>query len=492
MANKPKNTFLALVCLLPLLGSCSKGNSVDLASLVPQFQKSEGVSFIAYAGPTVENWAGNNKNVNTLTEEHYQKLEDAGFNGVLALYEGAGGGTGNTPLETTKKVASRAQEHAKIALPLANKHHLKYYVRDWSFYGMYNEYNNPDDYENLIRNGIFNDQIDYYKEAGYGGNFCADEPSAEQIDLIAKQVEIYNGLMKEKGVKGECFVNLDPIYVGPSSLSKTGSMDYETYARHYFEKLGKELGYVSYDYYPLYKDDNNNSYVRSSYLENLELMARLCKENNAELRTFVQTVGNWTGMRRIDYISDIRFQVYCNLAFGSKEMSYYQYAGHKETGIHSSTDSLLDYVNGTYNYTYDFAKTVNREVHAFEDAYLSYSYDQVTTHLGNEMMSNLCFENIQDQSVESFPEAKILSSDQDTLMTSFKNEKEEKAFMLVNFTDPYSQLDDTVTIRFEDADGLLMYRLGQKMLVKLPKNKEYTFKLYPGEGRFIIPLKESR
>ena len=46
-----------------------------------------------------------------------------------------------------------------------------------------------------------------------------------------------------------------------------------------------------------------------------------------------------------------------------------------------------------------------------------------------------------------------------------------------------------VTLNFKDAKGLLMYRLGQKVIVKLPKSGDYTFKLYPGEGRFIIPLK---
>jgi hypothetical protein len=34
-----------------------------------------------------------------------------------------------------------------------------------------------------------------------------------------------------------------------------------------------------------------------------------------------------------------------------------------------------------------------------------------------------------------------------------------------------------------------MYRLGKKIVVPLDENGSYTFKLYPGEGRFVIPLK---
>ena len=61
--------------------------------------------------------------------------------------------------------------------------------------------------------------------------------------------------------------------------------------------------------------------------------------------------------------------------------------------------------------------------------------------------------------------------------------------MLVNYTDPYYDLDNTVTVQFKDAKALLMYRFGEKHVVPLKKDGTYTFELYPGEGRFIIPLK---
>ena len=70
-----------------------------------------------------------------------------------------------------------------------------------------------------------------------------------------------------------------------------------------------------------------------------------------------------------------------------------------------------------------------------------------------------------------------------------KDSEGNDAFMLLNYTDPYFDLDNRVTIEFKDADALLMYRLGQEMIVPL-KNGKYTFELYPGEGRFIIPIKK--
>ena len=75
----------------------------------------------------------------------------------------------------------------------------------------------------------------------------------------------------------------------------------------------------------------------------------------------------------------------------------------------------------------------------------------------------------------------------DALMGTFKDDEGRDAFMLVNYNDPYFGEENEVTIEFKDAKALLMYRMGKQEVVKLNKGK-YTFKLYPGEGRFIIPL----
>ena len=72
-----------------------------------------------------------------------------------------------------------------------------------------------------------------------------------------------------------------------------------------------------------------------------------------------------------------------------------------------------------------------------------------------------------------------------------KDEKStaKDAFMIVNVTDPSEKLDNEVTVKFKNASSLLMYRLGEKKVISLGKDGTYTFKLQPGEGRFVIPLK---
>ena len=104
------------------------------------------------------------------------------------------------------------------------------------------------------------------------------------------------------------------------------------------------------------------------------------------------------------------------------------------------------------------------------------------------MYDNQCFMNLTSP-MESHKRIKKIESTEDTLIGVFKDDKGMDAFMIVNFTDPYFDKDNEVTVQFKDAKALLTYRLGQKVVVDLPKDGSYTFKLYPGEGRFVIPLK---
>lgn len=226
--------------------------------------------------------------------------------------------------------------------------------------------------------------------------------------------------------------------------------------------------------------------MRNSLAANLALVANKCKGTDYKLRTFVQTGGDWTGLRDLTSIGDFRLQVYTNLAFGSHFMTYYEYGTFKSQD--EGEFGLINLQDGTYNYTYDMAKTVNNEVHAMEDALLHYNWDGV-----------MCFSSMPKGKInpkfkevpyvmKEHPRIASVEIEKDALMGTFKDADGNDAFMLVNYNDPYYNENNEVTIQFKDAKALLMYRFGQQEVVPLNKNGEYTFKLYPGEGRFIIPL----
>jgi hypothetical protein len=475
---------LSLLPFAGLVSSCQGSSSFT----VPTFAKSAGVDFIAYAGPTVANWAGNNHNPNTLTDEHYQKLAAAGFTKVLALYEGATSATGD--LDTMVKARQeKAEKDALTALSLAEKYHLGYYVRDWSYDGLVSNYlsqgiKDSAGYESIIAK-LFTKDNPYLASSSYAGNSASDEPTYEQLAQVAEQVSLYNHYVQAAGAKGESWVNLLPCYTLGAGLSEDKSKTYTDYVDYYFAHIAPLTGYVSWDFYPFKSDYYDGSYLRETYLYNLELMALRCKAGGYQMRTFLQDRGDWTGLRDMTSIGDFRFQVYNAMAFGSQAITYYTYVG--ENSQSDGQFALMDYETGEYNWTYGVASKVNNEVHAMEDAYRAYHWSGAMAKNANPLYDNQNFANMTSLS-ESDPHLEISACDQDTLAGIFENDEGAPAYMVTNFTDPYFQKNDTVTLTFKGAKGLLMYRLGQKVVVTLPTSGSYSMVLAPGEGRFCIPL----
>jgi len=467
------------------LTACSQEVSFKL----PEFKETDGINIVAYAGPTVVSWGGA---VNTLTDEHYKEVADAGFNSVLALYEGSAG-TGANAQETLEIRAAKAEEHAMIALPLAEKYGMKYYVRDWNLYGMSRKsetsymqgINSPEQYR-WAMDYIFPDNCQYVKHSAYGGSFTFDEPSYDEIEGIGYVVDAYFERMEELGIDEDNrypLVNLLPAHAGSTAF---GAHTYQEYVDKFVECVGKKTGYISYDHYPLMADGTEGAYVKSLYLYNLQLCADTAKREGLELHSFIQSKGDFTGMRDMVSTADFRFQMYSSMAFGVTDLIYYEYGGKENEN--DGRFSLFDLTKGTLNWTYNCAKTVNNEVHQFEDAYLAYEYEDVMYKSKDQTYENQNFLNLTHH-IDKHANCEIKSVTQDTLVTSFTSKEDNSnAFMLVNFSDPYYDQHDEVTLKFPNAKGILMYRMGQKVIAALPSSKEYTFKLTPGEGRFIIPL----
>lgn len=487
---------LSMLLSISCLAGC-KGSTDELNVEIPQFADSKGVIFTAYSGPTVEKWSGGSTNINTVTDEHFKKLSEAGFNRLISIHEGARVKIENTVNpdgsinadKTWANSTKRAEEDSARVLPLAEKYNIQYYVRDWAFYdmcnaaawGLWDAYDTREKYETALRQ-MFSKDNQYMRSSAYCGNFGRDEPGVDQFERLKWQIEIYNEIMAEYGIEGEFLLNLLPSYGGVSSY---GGVTYTEYVDRYFEELAPLLGYVSWDYYPFKRGGDGTSQMRNGLAANLAMMANKCKQGGYELRAFVQTGGDFTGLRDLTSIGDFRLQVYTNMAFGARQMTYYEYGTFNSQN--EGDFGLINLEDGTYNYTYDLAKTVNNEVHAFEDAYMNFDWDGV-----------MCFSSLAKGKInpkfkevtptlKSHPRIGEVEITKDALMGTFKDDEGRDAFMLVNYNDPYFNEENEVTIEFKDAKALLMYRLGKQEVVKLNKGK-YTFKLYPGEGRFIIPL----
>ncbi len=467
---------------------CSCGKSSGKAN-VPVFKKSKGVNFSAYAAPTLQG------RVTEDLDDAYKKMSEAGFNKVFALYEGSSDAKGADIYETISKRSEAAQKTALIALDLCKKYNMKYWVRDWSFYGLTNQFPGQIDNEEQIKKVVekmFDKENQYINHPAYGGNFCHDEPSMLEMDNIALQLKYYNAMIKQNStVGGSAYVNLLPSYA--NSITSLGCDTYSEYIDYYMKKIAPLVGYISYDFYP-FRSSNNTNFVRDQYYNNLALVAEKCNKNNIELRTFIQAKGDFTGMRPLTGIADLRFEIYSNLAFGSREIIYYTYAsGCDET---NATDddgySIYNYKNGTYTWEYDAAKIVNNEIHDMEDAYMAYKWKGCMYKLADELIENPLLSNI-GKVMKNNDRMSIVSCTNDVLAGVF-NAKDKKssckdAFMFVNATEPSDGKTSELTVKFEDTSHLLMYRYGKQIVVPVANDGTYTFNLQAGEGRFVIPLK---
>lgn len=492
-----KHLSLILTGILSLLMLSACGGDQEVR--VPEFEKAEkGIMFGAYCAPTVNN------SIEGLTDQ-YEKLAEAGFNKAYPLREGDYWMKGSDIYESIELRSAAAEQDALKVLELAEAAGIQYYVKDstftWMADGGYEGITTEEEFDKVLAK-MFDENNRYIDHPAYAGQFGRDEPNLQQLEMISWQIKAYNKYVGRNGTQGgEVFVNLWPCFVSDNSsnLSVNCDVTYREYVDYYFEHLAPHLGYVCWDFYPLRTfPGTEENYVREMYYYNHELMAQKCKEGGYEMRTFVQAVGDYTGIRNILDISDFRFQIYSGMAFGVREFNYYHY-GATDLPETDPTEApvelgygLYNCATGEYNYTYYFAKEVNAEIHAIEDVYQAYDWEGVMYKNADPYVDNQLFANLVSP-LDSHKRIKSWTATQDTLIGTFTAKDEsfeaQDAFMIVNSTEPSAKLSDEVTLTFNDASALLVCEGGAKNVVYLDKNASYTFTLSAGEGKLVIPLK---
>lgn len=485
--KKRISLLLSSIIILSMLAGCAS-KTTGSEVVIPEFDESDEVTFTAYSAPTL------NTKVTPEVEEAYQKLAEAGFKKVQALTEGQSSKTGNDVFETIRKRSAYAQDVALTALDFSEKYGMKYWVRDWTFYGLTYNYKDftKEEYERVV-NEMFTEDNLYIDHPAYGGNFGHDEPDVQLMEKIVWQVKAYQKCIEENSATGgEIFINLLPEYAEPKLLSAKSDFTYNQYLDYYFENLAPLLGYICYDYYPLAATNMGEKYVKDGYFHNHELIAQKCKENDVEFRAFIQSRGDTGALRQLEHLSELRFQIYSSMAFGVNEFIYYTYSTAGDEQDASKGYGPYNSKTGEHTWIYDATKEVNNQILAMDHAYLAYKWDGIMYKNADDMVENPLFMNLEAPRA-SHHRMEIVSCTQDVLAGVFEAKKAdneaEDAFMFVNASEPSQLLNSEVTVKFENASALLMYRLGEEIVVDLDEDGTYTFVLEPGEGRFVIPLK---
>ena len=158
-----------------------------------------------------------------------------------------------------------------------------------------------------------------------------------QISIIRFK-KFYNEELPGK----DFYVNLFPTYATTAQL-ETDS--YEEYIRKYIEIVKPD--YVSYDHYALMEDGYGVKKITDDVLYNLEIVAKLCKEANIPMMTFVSTMCYGLGTREPWSVEEIRWQVMNELAYGSIGIQYFCYF----TPLGAFTDECIAMIDHSGNRT---------------------------------------------------------------------------------------------------------------------------------------------
>jgi hypothetical protein len=111
-----------------------------------------------------------------------------------------------------------------------------------------------------------------------------------------------------------------------------------------------------FDHYPFLVGGG----MTNSYYTNLEIIRRQALAARIDFWAYIQAVGI-NGYYRTPSQSDMRYQIYTNLAYGAKGYIYFTYWTPASSGGETFENGLL-LPDGTRNVSYDWAKDLNAEV----------------------------------------------------------------------------------------------------------------------------------
>ena len=328
-----------------------------------------------------------------------------------------------------------------------------------------------------------------YKDhpAFYGLSYW-DEPSSIYYDNVARAKRLFEEVCPGKIL----YVNLYPITTDISALGYKDSSDRVKYATDFVEKVN--LPFISYDRYCLSYDSNKNVKIEEDFLYNMQVYRQAADIDGRDLWTYLLSTGHSSGGKEFakqNSISSFRWQVNSFLAFGGSGISWFTVFPPAAVDSYGTKFGVGLYDRqGRKTESYYFVKAVQEEVHSFESVYFNFDWKNVITVLGSDNEDGFCpsFDYLDENfAITKHDRIADYKCSQDTLIGCFKDKEGNDGFMITNYANPTAEKKDKVEITFNDAKAVAVYRLTEKRIIKLDRNK-FEMTLLPGEGIFVIPL----
>lgn len=318
--------------------------------------------------------------------------------------------------------------------------------------------------------------VESYKDhPAFRGHFIQDEPSRAEVNGWAAASALYKTILPGKTF----YINLLPYY-GPASAYNKYVEDID----NYFTKL--DLDYVCFDYYALQGFTEAEYTMKTTFLQNLDLLAKKAETNNAKLFTILNTTGHYNPsdlvyLRKPTSIADISFQAYTAMAYGTKGITWFTYLNMGESA-YGVQNGMIDTV-GKETDAYGYVRTVNNYIHSYSDVYLGYNWTGTLLKEGLMGGANPSF----NFSGALTSHASIVNSvaSQDIIIGTFADGSGKTALMVVNYNDPALKLTSDVSLTFDKRYDIVAYKDGSSTSIVADGSNKYSFNLAAGEGVFL-------
>ncbi len=469
----------------------TEGGANATPSGTPIYSKSNKIEIMAYSCPKAGEWTDGEFIVSETLASDFKDYKDAGFTllnseFVAVLKDDVLDETHQIELVTYLKEAKRQGLGVIVASDYIFLLLKNYSTSDGTL--LIDEKMNDG---TLKWKFVLKQYIDFLeKYPAFKGFMMADELSIDYLDNYKKVCDYLKELKSDINLhSSQLPVSAYQVEtLGAESLTKdtetnnTKELAYKDYVRSF----GVAKGGFTYDLYPLTCKETNyilsqkTEYsINSEWFDNLKWTTDVIKENNYNITMGVTIQScKLAGTDNIfskneryapEQKSDIGFQIYTAMAYGTKEINYFTYMDHPTDEI--VEESIKDNDNVRKAVT-----EVNKEIAGFGYVYNSFNWkDTLDIEKGK---SNNSTGNQRLTSVKT--------TGGRILVGCMKDEDGFDGYMVANAEEPRTSNDATVTMKFKNAKSVTVYKGTTSEKVEITDGT-YTATVNVGEGIFVIP-----
>ncbi|MBR2449052.1 MAG: hypothetical protein IKB30_02905 [Clostridia bacterium] len=326
--------------------------------------------------------------------------------------------------------------------------------------------------------------FDFTKYPAVKGFMMVDEPTYGKVtDLANRYLPWFNENYGDKGYE----VLINHLSPGNNNWKDkySNGLTYDDYIAHFYNDFLGQCNSVnkvfSHDGYVL-KSDGTNNFIDDTHLFAGLKLKDYANQYGVDYGAYIQCWhSDSSDERALTSYADFSFQVCSYLAMGAKILSFYGYRNY------GSENHLT--IGGEKTDKWYWVQQVNQMVKKLDGVIFNFEWEGLYTNVGTGNFFETVghFEAVKNLDIDSLDGVKSFNSKYNAIVGQYEDADGNKGFMLVNYEEPSIKHTNKVTMKFENADGVLLYRNGDPTTIGL-KDKTFTIDLEAGEGVFIVPL----